>query len=442
MKQEQTKLTKEQKEAVGLLTIGTFLEYFDIMLYVHMAVFLNTLFFPKTDPYTTDLLTAFAFCSTYLLRPFGALIFGLLGDHIGRKKTVIITTIMMAISCLIMANLPTYSQIGIAAAWIVTICRIIQGMSSMGEITGAQLCLSESLKPPIRYVSVALLAFVVSIGTSVALGVASLVTSHGLNWRLAFWIGATIALIGAKARTRLKETPEFANAKEKLMNVIEKANLNISQVKNNHILWKEKANKKTALYLFLMDCMWPLCFYFVYIHCGNILKNSIHNTPEQIIQNNFIVSIIQLLGVFLFVVLSYKFYPLFILKVKCSISFILILSCPYWLNNFETKTGVLLLQCLVIFFACDSAPATAIFYKYFPIFKRFTYVGFAYALSRSLTYIVTSFGFVYLNRYFGSLGLLIIMIPIFIGFILGLRYFEKLEKNSGAISNKSITIFN
>ena len=86
MKQEQTKLTKEQKEAVGLLTIGTFLEYFDIMLYVHMAVFLNTLFFPKTDPYTTDLLTAFAFCSTYLLRPFGALIFGLLGDHIGSRE--------------------------------------------------------------------------------------------------------------------------------------------------------------------------------------------------------------------------------------------------------------------------------------------------------------------------------------------------------------------
>ena len=60
---EQTKLTKEQKQAVGLLSIGTFLEYFDLMLYVHMAVLLNELFFPKTDPFTASLLSAFGFCS-------------------------------------------------------------------------------------------------------------------------------------------------------------------------------------------------------------------------------------------------------------------------------------------------------------------------------------------------------------------------------------------
>ena len=124
---EQRSLTREQKEAIGLLSIGTFLEYFDVMLYVHMAVLLNELFFPKTDPFTASLLAAFAFCSTYVLRPIGALIFGYIGDNIGRKHTVIITTFMMAISCIVMANLPTYSQIGITAAWLVTICRMIQG---------------------------------------------------------------------------------------------------------------------------------------------------------------------------------------------------------------------------------------------------------------------------------------------------------------------------
>ncbi|WP_342267402.1 hypothetical protein [Candidatus Tisiphia endosymbiont of Empis tessellata] len=83
--QKQTSLTREQKEVVGLLSIGTFLEYFDLMLYVHMAVLLNELFFPKTDPHTATLLSAAAFCSTYLLRPFGALIFGWIGDNVGRK---------------------------------------------------------------------------------------------------------------------------------------------------------------------------------------------------------------------------------------------------------------------------------------------------------------------------------------------------------------------
>jgi len=71
---KQRNLTKEQKEVVGLLSIGTFLEYFDLMLYVHMAVLLNELFFPKTDPFTASLLSAFSFSITFIFRPFGALI--------------------------------------------------------------------------------------------------------------------------------------------------------------------------------------------------------------------------------------------------------------------------------------------------------------------------------------------------------------------------------
>ncbi len=139
---QQTSLTREQKEAVGLLSIGTFLEYFDLMLYVHMAVLLNDLFFEPSNPFTSSLYTAFAFCSTYVLRPVGALIFGWIGDNIGRKVTVVITTSMMAISCVIMASLPTYAEIGILASCLVTICRMVQGMSSMGEVIGAELYVS------------------------------------------------------------------------------------------------------------------------------------------------------------------------------------------------------------------------------------------------------------------------------------------------------------
>ena len=173
---QQTSLTREQKEAVGLLSIGTFLEYFDLMLYVHMAALLNELFFPESDPATKSLFLAFTFCSTYLLRPIGALIFGWLGDNIGRKHTVMITTFMMATSCVVMAILPTYSEIGITASCIMIICRIIQGMTSMGEIIGAILYLTETIKRPQQYVVVALLNFLSSLGGTFALGVASLMT--------------------------------------------------------------------------------------------------------------------------------------------------------------------------------------------------------------------------------------------------------------------------
>ena len=171
-----SKLSRNQKETIGLLQVGAFLEYFDLMLYVHMAVLLNELFFPKTDPHTAALISAFSFCSTFILRPFGALLFGWIGDNIGRKTTVIITTMMMAISCIIMANLPTYAQIGIAAAWFLTFCRVIQGMAAMGEIISAQIYMTEITKPPARYPIVALTEVFADFGGFAALAVASLCT--------------------------------------------------------------------------------------------------------------------------------------------------------------------------------------------------------------------------------------------------------------------------
>jgi MHS family proline/betaine transporter-like MFS transporter len=411
-------LNKEQGEAVALLSIGTFLEYFDLMIYIHMAVLLNELFFPKTDMHTAALLSAFAFCSTYLLRPIGAIIFGYIGDHVGRKVTVVITTTMMSISCLIMANLPTYAQIGVAASWMVTICRIVQGMSSMGEISGAQIYLSESIQPPARYSSVALLAFSVSLGTSAALGLASFVTSFGINWRVAFWVGATIAVVGAVARTKLRETPDFASAKQRLR----------EEIKKKGTLVREKVNQKTSAALFLMDCMWPLCFYFAYVYCGNVLKNSFSLTPEQVIHQNFIVSLVQILSLVLFVFLSYRIYPLKILKVKLIVSCVIMTTCPFWLDHITEPAYLLILQSAVIFFAADAAPATSVFYRHFPVFKRFTYISFTYSLSRALTYMITSFGLVYLTEYFGNAGIVVVVVPICIGYMIGLRHFEKLDK--------------
>jgi MHS family proline/betaine transporter-like MFS transporter len=273
---EQRTLTREQKEAVGLLSVGTFLEYFDLMLFVHMAVLLNELFFPKTDPHTASLVTAFAFCSTYLLRPFGALIFGYIGDKFGRKSTVVITTFLMGLSCFVMANLPTYAQIGISASWAITICRIIQGMSSMGEITGAQLYLTETVNTPIRYPVVATINLFVALGTMTSLGIASLVTMYGFNWRAAFWFGAGVAILGAVARTRLRETPDFINAKRRLQFHLEKFGQSSKETQNRPITQK-RPDFKTSLSLLTLDCMWPLCFYYAYIHCSNILLNTRQN---------------------------------------------------------------------------------------------------------------------------------------------------------------------
>jgi MFS transporter, MHS family, proline/betaine transporter len=427
-------LRREQKEAVGLLQVGTFLEYFDLMLYVHMAVLLNDLFFPKTDPHTAALLTAFAFCSTYVLRPFGALLFGYIGDHIGRKSTVVMTTMMMAVSCIIMANLPTYSQIGITASWIVTGCRIVQGLSSMGEVIGADIYLTETVKVPERYLVVLLIAISVSLGSSFALGIASFVTSNGLNWRLAFWIGACIALVGAVARTRLRETPEFADMKRRMKKALENAHHDglgaaAELLKSTNPIWKEKVNKKTAIGFFIIQSCWPIFFFFVYVYCSNILKTKFGCTPEQIIHQNFNVSLVQLSNRVLIAIMLYmSVYPLTILKLKFYINFCIILILPFMLNQVSSPTELFFLQAICMFFVLSDLPTSPIFLVYFPILKRFTCYSFIYASSRAIVYVITSFGLVYLTEYFGYFGLWFIMIPASIGFIWSVRHIDSLER--------------
>ena len=423
-------LTREQKEAVGLLSIGTFLEYFDLMLYVHMAVLLNELFFPKTDPHTAALLSAFAFCSTYLLRPFGALIFGYIGDNIGRKATVVITTFLMACSCIVMAILPTYAEIGILASWIVTICRMLQGMSSMGEVIGAELYVTEITKPPVQYPAVAMVTIFSSIGGFAALATANLATTRGFNWRIAFLLGALIAIIGGIARRRLRETPEFADAKRRIKNVIEKSGYNSNSFESNPIT-QEKVAIKSSISLFLIQCAWPMCFYFTYFHCANILKDVFHYTPHEIIYNNFIVSIAQVLSFVIWTYLSCYVYPITLLKVKLGIFGGFAVLLPYILNNLNSGSDLLVVQIFMIMFSMSYSSAMPIFYKNFPVFKRFTYASFLYALSRMIIYLITSFGLVYCTNYFGNWGVLLIILPTLFGFGFGIQHFENLEKLAG-----------
>jgi len=426
----QTKLTRKQKEAVGLLSVGTFLEYFDLMLYVHMAVLLNELFFPKTDPFTTSLLSAFSFCSIFVFRPLGAIIFGYIGDNIGRKATIVITTFFMSISCIILANLPTYAEIGIAATWIITMCRLFQGMSSMGEIVGAEIYLTEILKPPIQYPIVMIIAIASILGGTFALSIAALSTSFGFNWRIAFWVGAGIALIGAVARTTLRETIDFADAKRKIKLSLEENKIAISILKDDPI-YKEKAKKLTLLSLFFIQCGWPICFYFTYIHCGNILRNKFEYASEQVIHQNFLVSMIALTGYIIITFLCYKIHPLKILKFKVSLFIPFSLLTPYLLNNITSPSQLFAIQAFFVLFVLSTNPATPVLYTHIPVFKRFTYGSLIYAISRAMMYIITSFGIVYLTKYLGNWGIILILLPMSICFTLGILHFTKLEKESG-----------
>lgn len=424
-------INREQRKAFGLLSIGTFLQCFDIMLYIHMAVLLNEIFFPATDPFTASLLSAFSFCSTYLLAPFGALIFGYIGDYFGRKVVVIMATFLMGISCIVIAILPTYAQIGIMASWILTACRIIQGMASAAETRGAEIYLTESIQPPIQYPLVALLTAFSAVGTMVALGIGSIFTNTHIfydnesSWRIAFLVGAAVALVGAIGRTSLRESEEFTNKKNKVKN-----NFSSNQIELNDTnlrIIDQQPTTLTSISYFLIQCARPPCFYFIYIYCGDLLKQECNFNANQVINQNFLVSIIDLFGLVVLAYLSYKVPPLKILKVKLFLFFSALIFFPIVLTDNMNSTNIFIFQSLAALFVFDHVPAAPIFYKYFSVLKRFTYTSFLGALAELLTYLITSFSLVYTTALFGYWGLFFIFVPAGLGFFISVSYFQKLE---------------
>lgn len=428
-------LKRDQKEAIGLLQIGTFLEYFDLMIYVHMAVVLNQLFFPPSDPKTATILTAFAFCSTYFLRPFGALIFGYIGDNFGRKPTVIITTSVMACSCIIMANLPTYAEIGFTASIIVSALRIMQGMSSMGEVMGARIYLTEITRPPEQYPVVCFISIAAAAGTMAALGIATLATRTGFNWRLAFWFGVVIALVGVAARTRLREAPDYADARTKMRRTLERASEEglvkpAELLKSTNKIFKEKAYHKNFLHFFVMFCTWPFVFYLAYMYFIPVLKSTCGYSSEDVIFHNLLLSIVQICIVSGYAFLSYKISPLFLAKVSGIAFILLILLLPLLLSGDYSASTIFLFQALLLATAYTE-PLDPILIKHFPILRRFTSVTFGYALSRALMYVIISFGLVFLTEWFGFYGIWVIALPLIYFWFKSLFHFERLEKQVG-----------
>lgn len=172
-------------------------------------------------------------------------------------------------------------------------------------------------------------------------------------------------------------------------------------------------------------------FYIAYIYCGSILKSSFGYSAAQIIQQNFMVSLVHLVGLFLATYLNYKIYPLRILKVQLGLFFAFSLACPYLLNNAQSALDIFIIQILIMLCRPDISSAIPIFFKYFPIFKRFTYTSFTFALVHAIMHVINSFGLVYLIEYFSHWGILIITLPLGVGYAFGLKHFVKLEKDTG-----------
>jgi len=213
-------LTKEERMVIIGSSVGTVFEWYDFYLYATLAPFFATLFFPKGND-TAALLSAFAaYAAGFLVRPFGALVFGRIGDLIGRKYTFLVTIVVMGLSTFGVGLLPTYSSIGWLAPIIMVTLRLCQGLALGGEYGGAATYVAEHSAHNRRGYNTSWIQTTATVGFFLCLGII-MACRAGMTkeafaswgWRIPFW--ASIFLLGVSVWIRLKlsESPVFTKMK-------------------------------------------------------------------------------------------------------------------------------------------------------------------------------------------------------------------------------------
>lgn len=212
----------QRRKAITAACIGNFIEYYDFVVYGYFATVIAKLFFPAENAAAGLLLTFAAFAVSYAARPLGAIVFSHLGDKHGRRTPLAVAVILIAVSTTTIGLLPTYASIGIAAPVILTLARMVQGISVGGEYGGATSFISEysAIRRRGFYtgwqtftIGLALLTGgAVATGLSAALSEASL---YSWGWRLPFLAGVPLGAVGLYLRLRLEETPHFTAAQAK-----------------------------------------------------------------------------------------------------------------------------------------------------------------------------------------------------------------------------------
>jgi MFS family permease len=205
---------------IGASAIGTVIEWYDFYLYGVLAFFFSTQFFPAENATAALLASLATFGAGFAVRPFGAAVFGRIGDIIGRKFTFLVTITVMGLATALVGILPTYAQIGILAPIFLVTLRLAQGLALGGEYGGAAIYVAEHSPDDKRGAYTSWIQTTATVGLLLALVVIAVFrlnmsaadfTSYG--WRIPFLLSAILVVIALIIRLRLQETPLFARLK-------------------------------------------------------------------------------------------------------------------------------------------------------------------------------------------------------------------------------------
>ncbi|MGJ7032336.1 MFS transporter [Niabella hirudinis] len=210
------------RKVIGASSLGTMIEWYDFYIFGMLAKTISTEFFPEGNSTAALLSTLAIFAAGFIVRPFGALFFGRLGDLLGRKSTFLLTLILMGGSTFLIGLVPGYQTIGIAAPLIVLLLRLLQGLALGGEYGGAATYVAEHAPPGKRGYYTSWIQTTATLGLFLALGVIMLVkmnmsddhfnTEWG-GWRYPFWFSIVLVVVSVYIRLKMEESPLFARLK-------------------------------------------------------------------------------------------------------------------------------------------------------------------------------------------------------------------------------------
>ena len=217
-------ITKEEKKTLWSVitasSVGTLIEWYDFYIFGSLATILSQQFFPQTNPTAAFLSTLATFAAGFVVRPFGAIVFGRLGDLVGRKYTFLVTLILMGGSTFAIGLVPNYESIGVFAPLLVLTLRLLQGLALGGEYGGAATYVAEHAPAARRGYYTSFIQTTATLGLFVSIGVI-LAVRHIIGveqfsiwgWRIPFILSAVLVGVSIFIRLRMKESPMFVKLK-------------------------------------------------------------------------------------------------------------------------------------------------------------------------------------------------------------------------------------
>ena len=215
--------TNQRKGLAGVIaasSLGTLIEWYDFYIFGSLATIISTKFFPAGNQTAALLSTLATFAAGFVVRPFGALFFGRLGDLIGRKYTFLVTLVIMGLSTFLIGCIPSYETIGFLAPILVLILRLLQGLALGGEYGGAATYVAEHSPQKERGFWTSWIQTTATLGLFISLMVIiftkGAMTDKSFNawgWRIPFWISILMVGVSIVIRMRMKESPLFAKVK-------------------------------------------------------------------------------------------------------------------------------------------------------------------------------------------------------------------------------------